>query len=116
VQILIIALLTVHGLSGVFWAGSTFLLARNGEAATGGLFRSQMGAATLVLLTGIGLMAVLRPAGPMGKTLAVGAACAIIAAGLQGVLRKSSPVRAQRLAAVLLGITVVSMVIARYVG
>jgi hypothetical protein len=118
VRIVIIALLTVHALAGVFWAGSTFLLARTSTGATGGLFRSQMGAATLAVLAGVGLWGTLHRGanGPMEKTLAAGAVCAIAAASLQGMLRKSSPVLAQRLAAGLLGITVVCMVIARYVG
>ena len=73
-QIVIIALLTVHALAGVFWAGSTFLLARTNSGATGELFRAQMGAATLAVLAGIGLWGILHrgPLGPMEKTLAVG--------------------------------------------
>jgi hypothetical protein len=115
---LIIVLFAVHALAGVFWAGSTFVLARQGIESPPNLLRAQMGAATLTLLAGIGLWSILHrgPMGPMEKTLAVGATCAIVAAGLQGALRKSSPVRAQRLAAGLLAITVVCMVTARYVG
>ena len=43
-----------------------------------------------ILPAGIGLWSVLHrgPMGPMEKTLAVGATCAIVAAGLQGALRK----------------------------
>jgi hypothetical protein len=115
---LIIVLIAVHALAGVFWVGSTFVLARTGTEGAAGLFRSQMGAATLVVLAGVGLWGVLHrgPVGPMEKTLAVGAACAIVAAGVQGMLRKSSPVFAQRLAGGLLAVTVVCMVTARYVG
>jgi len=115
-RILIIVLLAVHALAGVFWVGSTFVLARTGGEGEGRLFRSQMGAATLVVLAGMGLGAILHPAGPMEYTLGVGALCAVIAAGVQGGLRKSSPALSQRIAAVLLAITVVCMVIARYVG
>ncbi len=117
-QILIIVLFAVHALAGVFWAGSTFVLARTGGEGAARLFGPQMGAATLVVLAGIGLWAILHrgPEGPMEKTLAVGAVCALVAAGVQGGLRKSSPVLSQRIAAGLLGITVVCMVIARYVG
>ena len=52
--------------------------------------------------------------GPMEDTLAVGVVCALAAAGVQGMLRKSSPLLSQRLAALLLAITVVCMVTARY--
>jgi hypothetical protein len=118
VQILLIVLFAIHALAGVFWAGSTFVMARNGGAGAAQLFRPQMGAATLALLAGAGLWGSLHrgPPGPMEKTLAVGALCAIAAAAVQGMLRKSSPALSQRLAAVLLAITVVCMVIARYVG
>lgn len=117
-QILIVVLIAVHALAGVFWAGSTFLLARTRAAASGELFRSQMGAATLAVLAGMGLWGILHRgnAGPMEKTLATGAVCAILAAAVQGMLRRSSPGLAQRIAAGLLAITVVCMVIARYVG
>lgn len=115
---LIIVLFAVHALAGVFWAGSTFVLARQGIEGPPTLLRAQMGAATLTLLAGIGLWSILHrgPMGPMEKTLAVGATCAIVAAGLQGGLRKSSPRLGQRLAALLLAVTVVCMVTARYVG
>ena len=116
-QLIIILLFAVHALPGVFWAGSTFVMARaEGESATR-LFRSQMGAATLTILAGMGLWATLHRGahGPTETTLALGATCAILAAGVQGALRKSSPALSQRLAAGLLAITVVCMVIARYV-
>lgn len=116
-QILIAVLLAVHALAGVFWAGSTFVLARAGGEGAARLFVPQMGAATLVVLAGMGLGAILHRGawGPMEKTLAVGALCAFVAAGVQGGLRKSSPALSQRIAAGLLAITVVCMVIARYV-
>jgi hypothetical protein len=116
-QILIILLFAVHALAGVFWAGSTFAIVRSGGEGAARLFRPQMGAAVLTVLAGLGLWGILHrgPGGPMEKTLAVGALCALLAAGVQGALRKSSPVLSQRLAAALLAITVVCMVIARYV-
>lgn len=117
-QILLIVLFAIHGLAGVFWAGSTFAMSRNGGEGAAQLFRPQMGAATLALLAGIGLWGILHrgPPGPMEHTLGLGALCAIAAAAVQGMLRKSSPALSQRLAAVLLAVTVVCMVIARYVG
>jgi hypothetical protein len=117
-QMVIILLFAVHALAGVFWAGSSFVMARAGGEGAARLFRPQMGAATLTLLAGIGLWATLHGGahGPMENTLAVGAVCAILAAAVQGALRKSSPALSQRLGAGLLAVTVVCMVIARYVG
>jgi len=112
----VMLLLVLHVLPGVFWAGSTFVLARSGGAGADGMFRSQMGAATLTVFAGIGLMVLLHRGaqGPMEHTLALGAVCALAAAGVQGALRRRSPASAQRIAAGLLAITIVCMVIARY--
>ena len=117
-QILLIVLFAIHALSGVFWAGSTFLMAHTGGEASESLSRSQRGAATLAIVAGVGLWGILHrgPPGPMEKTLAVGAVCALVAAVAQIGLRKSSPARSQRIAAILLSLTVVCMVTARYVG
>jgi hypothetical protein len=52
----------------------------------------------------------------MEHTLALGALCAIAAAGVQGAMRRKNPMRGQRIAAGLLAITVLSMAIARYTG
>jgi hypothetical protein len=114
--LLIMLLLVLHVLPGVFWAGSTFVLARSGGSGADRLFAPQMGAATLAVLAGIGLMLLLHrgPQGPMEHTLGIGAACALVAAGVQGGLRRRSPGLAQRLAAGLLAITIICMVIARY--
>lgn len=113
----IIAMIALHVLAGVFWAGSTFTLARTGGAGADALFRSQMGAALLALLTGAGMWHVLHEAsfGAAEKVLMTGAIAAVIAAGVQGALRHKQPVMAQRLAAGLLAITVVCMVVSRYV-
>jgi hypothetical protein len=113
--ILIMVLIVLHVLPGVFWAGSTFVLARSGGAGAQQLFKSQMGAATLTVVAGIALMVLLHRGaqGPVEHTLATGAVCAVAAAGVQGALRRSRAT-AQRIAAVLLAITVICMVIARY--
>jgi hypothetical protein len=114
---LLIILVAVHVVAGVFWAGSTFALAGSGGAGADALFRPQMGAATLALLAGIGLWGILHR-GPMGateQTLAIGALCAIAAAGVQGALRRKNPLKGQRVAAGLLTITVICMAIQRYV-
>ncbi|MGH8199647.1 MAG: hypothetical protein ACREVO_04695 [Steroidobacteraceae bacterium] len=112
------ALISLHALAGVFWAGSTLALTHTSAAhrITAELFRAQMSAAVLAIAAGVALWGILiRGAhGPMAKTLAIGALCALIAAGVQGGMRKS-PMMAQRIAAVLLSTTVVCMVISPYV-
>ena len=117
-QTLVIVLIGLHILGGVFWAGSTFAVARAGGAGADTLFRPQMGAAAITVLAGMGLWGILHRggAGPMEYTLALGALCAIAAAGVQGATRRKNPLRGQRIAAGLLAITVICMAIARYVG
>jgi hypothetical protein len=117
-QTLLIVLIGLHILAGVFWAGSTFAVVRSGGAGAGALFRPQMGAATITVLAGIGLWAILHraPPGPMEHTLALGALCAIVAAGVQGATRRKNPLKGQRIAAGLLAVAVLCMAIARFVG
>jgi hypothetical protein len=117
-QLLLIILIALHILAGVFWAGSTFAIARSGGAGADALFGPQMGAATVTVLAGIGLWALLHrgPQGPMEHTLGLGALCAIAAAGVQGAMRRKNPLKGQRIAAGLLAITVICMAIARYVA
>jgi hypothetical protein len=117
-QLLLIVLIGLHILAGVFWAGSTFAIVRSGGAGAAALFGPQMGSATITVLAGIGLWGILHKSahGPMEHTLALGAVCAIAAAGFQGATRRKNPIKGQRIAAVLLLITVVCMAIARYVG
>ena len=117
-HILIIVLIGLHVLTGVFWAGTTFAIARSGGAGADALFGPQMGAATVAILAGLGLWFVLHagPPGPMEHTLGIGALCAFAAAGVQGAMRRKNPLKGQRIAAALLGITVLCMAIARYVG
>src|SRR5258707_14520401 len=74
----LIVTLVLHVLFGVFWAGSTFVLARTGGHQADRLFRPQMGAATISVLTG-GLLWVLlhrRPAGIQQHTQANWPVCA----------------------------------------
>jgi hypothetical protein len=116
--LLFMALISLHALSGVFWAGSTLALTHTSPAhkITPELYRAQMSAAVLTIAAGAALWGiVIRGAhGPMETTLGIGALCAVVAAGVQGGMRKS-PVMAQRIAAVLLSATVVCMVISPYV-
>lgn len=131
-QATVIVTLVLHVLSGVFWAGTTFVLARTGGYQAGEFFRPQMGAATIVVLTG-GLLWFLLHRGSPGLTehiLGLGAICALAAAGVQGASAPavrlaaaggpdaSKPSRrialSQRISAGLLVITVACMAAARY--
>src|ERR1700730_9241943 len=128
----LIVTLVLHILSGVFWAGTTFALARTGANQTDQFFRPQMGAAVIVVATG-GLLWYLVHPGSFGTTeqiLAVGVFCAFVAAGVMSggsALRKlsiadeseASRLRhrvaiGQRVAAAFLMITVTCMAVARY--
>ena len=131
--IAIILALSLHVLSAVFWTGSSFTLARTGGVGAEAMFRPQMGAAALAVLTGIYLWSQLHAGGFGGpeRILAAGALCAIVAAGIQGAMiggarRALQAGRiaaaaftaraavAQRIAAALLAITLVCMVTARF--
>lgn len=132
-QIALIIALSLHVLSSVFWAGSSFALARTAGAGGEKLFRPQMGAAGVAILTG-GYLGHLAHAGSFGtaeQVLAVGALAALVAAGVQGSVgggairslrrgtteeasARSRFATAQRIAAVLLAVTAVCMGAARY--
>ena len=132
-QITLLLTLVLHILSGVFWAGSTFALARTGEATAGQLFRPQMGAAVVAVITGGVLWYLLHPSGfsTMEQALALGALGAVLAASVQGALcgralrqlarngEKDTGSKVQlalghRIAAALLALTVICMAAARY--
>ena len=117
-QLVLMVLIGLHILAGVFWAGSTFAVVRSGGAGVEKLFGPQMGAATITVLAGVGLWGILHRAaqGPVEHTLALGALCAVAAAGVQGATRRKNPMKGQRIAAGLLVITVLSMAVARFVG
>jgi hypothetical protein len=132
-QIALIITLSLHILSAVFWAGTSFALARTGGIGGEQLFRPQMGAAVIAVLSG-GYLWHLVHAGSFGtaeQILAVGALCALVAAGVQGALggrairslrngkadeadARSRIATAQRIAAALLAVTAVCMGAARY--
>jgi hypothetical protein len=131
-QATVIITLVLHVLSGVFWAGATFVLARTAGYQADQLFRPQMGAAAIAVLTG-GLLWFLLHSGPAGITehiLGIGAACAVLAAGVQGASARAVRLAAagesnedgpsrrvalsQRIAAGLLAIAVACMAAARY--
>jgi hypothetical protein len=132
-QIALIIALSLHILSSVFWAGTSFTLARTGGVGGEQLFRPQMGAALIAVLSG-GYLGHLAHAGSFGtaeKILAVGALAALVAAGVQGAIggrairslrtgtadeagARSRMATAQRVAALLLALTAVCMGAARY--
>lgn len=132
-QATLIVALVLHVLSGVFWAGSTFALTRIGGNQAERLFRPQMGAATVAIVTG-GVLGFLVHRGTPGiqeYLLAIGALCAMLATTVQGasahVVRQLSAAGAddalaassraaigQRIAAALLAVTVICMAAARY--
>jgi hypothetical protein len=126
--------LSLHILSSTFWAGTSFTLARTGGLGGERLFRPQIGAAVVSVLTGAILWGITYGTafGPSQKILALGAVCAIIAAVLQMVLggrtihalkkglieeagALSLITKVQRPAAGLLAVTIISMALSRYV-
>ncbi|WP_119460409.1 hypothetical protein [Rhodospirillaceae bacterium SYSU D60014] len=134
-QTILILTLALHVLAGVFWAGSTFTLARTAGANAERLFGPQMGAATFALLTGAVLWHLLHGSafGSSELVLAIGILAAFVAAGVQGAAvgsarrklvsaaaTEAARLRArmatgQRIAAGLLAVTVVCMAVARAV-
>lgn len=134
-QYALITVIVVHVLAATFWAGSTFALTRLGGEKAEQLFPAQMGAATLVVLTGAQLWGQLhRGAFNLPEQmLAVGVVATILAAGVQGALigparRRLSDASEQtraslrgrmaignRIAAALLAITLATMAGARFV-
>ena len=83
--ILLMVLIVLHVVPGVFWAGSTFALARDPMMGDARLGTAQIGAAAVTILVGIALWAINHAyaPGPQEWTLGVGAICAIVAAGVQ---------------------------------
>jgi hypothetical protein len=129
-QLTLIVTLVLHVLSGVFWAGTTFVLARTDADHADQLFFPQRGAAAVAVLTG-GVLWYLLHRGHFDtneQILAVGIGCAVIAGGVQftsgrAALKKDPDnaqrlqrrlVTGQRIAAGLLAITVACMAAARY--
>src|SRR3979409_329618 len=133
-QTALIIALSLHILSTVFWAGTSFTLARTGGVGGEQLFRPQMGAAVVAGLTGayLGHLVHAGAFGTAEQILAVGALAALVAAGVQGAIggpprksrctgtgdeagARSRIAKAQRIAAGLLAVTAVCMGAARYV-
>src|ERR1700704_2678465 len=88
-QTILMVTLVLHILSGVFWAGTTFALARTGANQADQFLRPQIGADVIVLATGALLWYLVHP-GSFGTTeqiLAVGVFLALIAPAPQGMSR-----------------------------
>lgn len=131
-QLTLMIVTALHVLPAVFWAGTTLAMARAGGDGLERLARPQIGAALVTVTAGGVLWSLLHRGGfgPMEKVLAVGAACAVAAAGLQAWslpavrrLRTAGEADAaarrgiaviQRIAAGLLAVTVVCMAVSRY--
>jgi hypothetical protein len=130
---LLVLVTVAHVLAGVFWAGSSAVLARTGAAGIELLARPQLGAAVLAILMG-GVLWSLNHRGAEGTgehILGAGALCALAAAVLQAAslpkvralataqgadrdaLRRSLALR-QRIAIGLLAVTIAAMVSWRY--
>ena len=133
-QWILMATLVVHVLTGVFWVGSSFGLARGGipVAASMALRKPLRGGATVAILSGA-LLGYLAHRGGMGRgemLLAAGAIFALIAFGLQlafGLRAQKALARsgidealargvggADRIAALLLALTVACMAASKY--
>jgi hypothetical protein len=134
----LIILLILHAVPGVFWAGTTFALARAPLAwPEMGMARAQAGAAGITILAGLGLWAMNHGGLPAtGEwVLSIGALCAIAAAGVQHAIAwparrklaqlgdqqaseatrlRRRAVKGQRIASLLLVVTVITMVTWRY--
>jgi hypothetical protein len=131
----LIALLSVHILATLFWLLTSFVLARSKGEGSQKMFRWQMLAATLAVFSGGVLWSMFHRGlfGPPEMVLAGGAACAIVAAGVQGAL-VGGPIRrlksgalsqaqafakitkGQRLSAGLLAVALIAMVAAPHAG
>lgn len=129
----VIMTLSLHVLAAVYWAGSTFVLAREPQLNALTQLRPQMGAAVIAVLTGAYLWHLLHEGGfgPVERVLAIGALCAVVAAGVQGAMVGGARRRraageivdaeairriaiGERIAAALLAIALICMVAARY--
>src|SRR5262245_59427018 len=132
-RITLLLTLTLHLLSGVFWAGSTFTMARTAAASADRLFWLHIGAAAVAIVTGGSMWHLLHPSfGIQEQVLALGALGAILGVAAQAALcgpalrqlkradNKGGQLQArvalgQRVAAGLLALTVICMTVARYI-
>lgn len=133
-QLVLFTAISLHVLAAVFWAGTSFVLARTASTGAERLFRPQMGAAMLAVLAGGYLWSQLHEGtvGPTEKVLGAGVLCALIAFVIQAAIAgpavrklsrrsnddfaaQSAIITANRIAAILLAVATVSMAGARYI-
>jgi len=138
-QALILSVQALHVLPAVFWAGTTFALARSGGAGAETLVRAQVGAMAVTILAGAGMW-MLTHRGAFGsaeRVLAIGIACALLAGAIQTLFAlpaaralrtagdgqtrteaqalRRKVAAAERVAMLLLAVTVICMTASRYV-
>lgn len=87
-QYILMTAISLHVLAAVYWAGSTFALAGMDGSGSERLFRRQMAAAAIVILSGGYLWRMLHHGmfGTMEKVLGVGIASALIALAIQAIV------------------------------
>lgn len=131
-QLTLVVAISVHILAATFWAGSTFACARTSGNGSQQLFVPQLVAAAIAIISGAYLWMALHE-GTVGITerlLAVGAAAAIVALlvqgiivgrGLRGLSKAADDPQARsqlgighRSAAILLAVAAVAMAASRY--
>ncbi|MGN1288946.1 MAG: hypothetical protein ACI4XG_20525 [Bradyrhizobium sp.] len=132
-QTVLIIALSLHVLSSVFWAGSSFTLARTGGLGGERLLGPQIGAATVAIVTGATLWRLIHEGSfALSEQILAGGAIAALAAIAVQIIVGGGAVRqlrngatepsaarsrlavAQRIAAGLLAITALCMGAARY--
>lgn len=129
---LMMILIVLHVVPGVFWAGSTYAMARDPMMGDRSLGMAQAGTAGLAILVGIILWGMNHNfAGAQAWDLGIGALCAIVAIGVQHGMawparrrlaagtgdeaeNRRRAMLGQRIAALLLVVTVAAMVTWRY--
>jgi len=133
-QATILIVQAFHVLPAVFWAGTTFVLARTGGAEAERLVPAQVGSMAVTIIAGAILWRLTHPAFDVTEqVLAAGAAAAILAGLIQLILAlpaaralktagataipvfRRKVAMAERLASFLLAVTVICMVATRYV-
>jgi hypothetical protein len=93
-QVFVLATVTLHVLAGVFWAGSTFTLARTAAASADRLFRPQIAAAAGAIITGGYLWHLTHPGfGTQEPFLALGALCAETSSSFASGSEARRPIR-----------------------
>ena len=119
-KVVLMLAIALHALPAVFWAGTSFALARGGSAGAPALRKPQLAAALVAIVSGALLGHLAHPGafGAAERVLAFGAGAALLAAVFQVCALRgwASDAAAQRIAAGLLAVSLLCMVLARYAG